>query len=406
MEDFDYIDALAKKALSDRTAKPSEDGWNVVEQKMKHQKRKRLLVYIVLFALLTSLSIYIGVLTNTTVEENAVSNKNTEELKTTDFKDNNSTNELNSISSSNSNSDSISTTDSNSSSNSNSISNPNAIVNGTSSTGNNTSGNNVSTSHANQRSTTSNFHGTQKAVNSSTTGINSQWQTSQTNSQNASAISGEAKSSLTNQQSTIIDTTEENFVLKSSGLQVYPWELVEPDKLKGKRKKKQTKKKDEKIYEQLDLMVGFNGFTRPNDYNFIGSYVFELSYTDEKKLKKNYFYKYGGSLQFRNLRFKNDSLSFNRGELSLNLHTGLEKRFGNFGVEAGGYVGYELYSPNNEFFNDGDTNFFEQKINYGLFSILHYKKVGLVFKYEFSPYINYLGDKKFGAFTVGIKYDF
>ena len=67
MEDFDYIDALAKKALSDRTAKPSEDGWNVVEQKMKHQKRKRLLVYIVLFALLTSLSIYIGVLTNTTV---------------------------------------------------------------------------------------------------------------------------------------------------------------------------------------------------------------------------------------------------------------------------------------------------------------------------------------------------
>jgi hypothetical protein len=279
-------------------------------------------------------------------------------------------------------------------------------VNDTSLTRNNTSGNHVSTSHANQRSTANNFHGTQKAVNSSTTGINSQSNVSKATAQNVSAISGEAKHGLSQTKNAILsDDRDENYSLNAAGLKIDLWELETPEMLQRKRKKKHTKK-EEKIYEQLDVMVGFNGFTRPNEYNFTGSYVFELSYTDEKKLKKNYFYKYGASLQFRNLRFKNDSISFNRGELSLNVHSGLEKRFGNFGVEAGTYLGYELYSPNNEFFNDGTSNFFEQKINYGLFSILHYRKVGLVFKYEFSPYINYLGDKKFGAFTIGIKYDF
>ena len=109
-------------------------------------------------------------------------------------------------------------------------------------------------------------------------------------------------------------------------------------------------------------MVGFNGFVRPNDYNFIGSYVVELSYTDEKKLKKDFFFKYGMSLQLRNLRFKKDSISFNKGELSINVHSGIEKRFGNFGVEVGPYLGYELHSPNNEFFNDNTSNFFEEKI--------------------------------------------
>jgi hypothetical protein len=92
--------------------------------------------------------------------------------------------------------------------------------------------------------------------------------------------------------------------------------------------------------------------------------------------------------------------------LSLNIQSSIEKRFGNYGVEAGAYIGYEIYSPNNEIFNNIGANFFERKINYGLATALKYKKISLIFKYELSPYINYLGNKKTGAFIIGVKYDF
>ncbi|MGH1383715.1 hypothetical protein [Kordia sp.] len=383
MEDFDYIDSLAKTALSDRTAEPSADGWNMVQQKMKRKKRKRLIIYIVLCGLLCSLGVYVGVNSGATIDANAISNKNTDAKVT-------------------SNSNSVLT------SSSNSISK----VNDASQAGIDTSVTQSESQTKNQHQTTNNIHGEKNGILQTKAGVNSQINiTKRNDSTNASNVSTKSTNGnkLGNETDiTFADGEEEVFYLNAAGLKIYPWELIAPEKLKKKRRKKKKKKskKVKEVYENLDLMVGFNGFVESNDYNFIGSYVFELSYTKENKLKKNYEFNYGASMQFRNLRFKNDTLSFNRGELSVNVHSSLEKRYGNFGIEAGGYLGYELYSPNNDFFSENDINLFERKVNYGLFSILHYKKVGLVFKYEFSPYINYVGDKKFGAFTIGVKYDF
>lgn len=398
MEDFDYIDSLAKKALSDRTAEPSADGWNMVQQKMKRKKRKRFIIYIVLFGLLCSLGIYVGVNSGTNIDANTVSSKSTKQLKSNNSKNTDTNTKV----SSTSNSVSTSTSNSNSSSTS--------TVNDASQAGIDTSVAQSESQTKNQYQTANNIHGEKNGILQTKAGVNSQINTTKRNT-SANALNVSIKSNSENKLGnetdiTFIDGTAEAFYLNAAGLKMYPWELITPDTLKKKRKKKKRSKKVKDIYGNLDLMVGFNGFVEPNDYNFVGSYVFELSYTQEKKLKNNYEFNYGASLQFRNLRFKKDSLSFSRGELSLNAHSSLEKRFGNFGVEAGGYAGYELYSPNNDFFSKNDINLFERKINYGLFSILHYKKVGLVFKYEFSPYINYVGDKKFGAFTIGVKYDF
>ncbi|AXG68243.1 hypothetical protein KORDIASMS9_00436 [Kordia sp. SMS9] len=386
MEDFDYIDALAKKALSDRTVEPSAEGWTVVQQQMKRKKRKRFFIYIVLFALLCSLGIFVGI-NSGTAEDASISNQTTktEHIKPTTTTTNNN-NERNTIS----NSDSTS------------------IVNDASQAGTNTAA--VATEEKNQHPTTNNVHGEKNGLAQTQTKHHSRFVEKDRNS-TATTINA---SSFTYSESQLDKEATSSFLnkdggldsLNAAGIQLYNWELIQSDMLTKKRKTKNNSKKPQKIYEQLDVMVGFNGFTRPNDYNFTGSYVVELSYTDEKKLKNDYFFKYGASLQFRNLRFKKDSISFNKGELSINIHSAIEKRFGNFGIEAGPYLGYELHSPNNEFFNNNTSNFFEEKINYGLFSIFHYKKVGLVFKYEFSPYINYLGTKEFGAFTIGVKYDF
>ncbi|WP_298510671.1 hypothetical protein [uncultured Kordia sp.] len=399
MEDFDYIDALAKKTLSNHTVQPSADGWQMVQQKMKRKKRKRLLLYIVLFALFCSLGIYVGVHATADVNSVEVSNKNTEPLKSSNSNNENNNSDINN--------EITSSRSEESSPKSNPDSNSNAIVNDASQAGTNTS---VATSETKSKhQATNNLYGNKNNLMQQQTGNHSRAlmaNTTTATSVNTMAATSESENQLHNSTNLAIADGEEDFYVNAAGLKLAPWELVSPEMLKKKRKKRRKSKKAEKVYDNLDLMVGFNGFVNENDYNFIGSYVFELSYTQKDKLKKKYSFNYGASLQFRNLRFKNDSVSFNRGELSMNIHSGLEKHIGNFGVEAGAYVGYEFYSPNNEFFNNININFFERKINYGLFSAVRYKKVGLVFKYEFSPYVNYLGAKKFGAFTIGVKYDF
>ncbi|PTX58543.1 hypothetical protein C8N46_11333 [Kordia periserrulae] len=385
MEDFDYIDELAKKALSDRTETPSKDGWNAVQQQMAQKKRKKAFLYIVLLLLICSFGIFIGVSSMTDATETSVSNKNAQQTKATLTNHNATTIK---------DSSSISSLTSN------------ATIVDDASRDEQDSTDKTSETTPNQHVTTNNFHGEKNGLASTQTAHHSRLtEKNNTAKETATANRSLSTSQFDTKTTATFFSEKEELYANAKGVIVYEWELIAPEILQKKRSK-QTKKKPTKIYEQLDLMVGFNGFAKPNDYNFIGSYVFELSYTGEKKLNKNYFYTYGGSLQFRNLRFKQDSLSFNRGELSLNIHTGIKRGFGEFAVEAGGYVGYELYSPNNEFFNNNNINFFDRKINYGLFSVLHYKKVGLVFKYEFSPYINYLGAKQFGAFTVGVKYDF
>lgn len=390
MEDFDFIDALTKTALSDRTVQPSPDGWQMVQQKMMRKKRKRLLIYILLFTLLCSLGIYIGVHKVADVETTEVSKKNT-----------NTNNEI----ISNSTLSSTLSPDSNSHSN--------AVVNDDSQAETNTSV--VMSETKKQQQTTKNSQRERKGVVKTQTGNHSRFMNGKNNvlvSNNTNAFDGnritksKTKHSLSITASMTFTDGEEDCQLNAAGLKLASWELITPEMLKKKRKKRRKSKKAEKMYDNLDLMVGFNGFVNKNDYDFIGSYIFELSYTVKEKLKKKYTFNYGASLQFRNLRLKNDSISFNRGELSMNVYSGLERRFGNFGVEAGGYLGYEFYSPNNEVFGRDNINFFDRKINYGLFSTLYYKKVGLVFKYEFSPYINYLGARKSGAFTIGVKYDF
>ncbi|KAB8154313.1 hypothetical protein EZY14_007700 [Kordia sp. TARA_039_SRF] len=378
MEDFDYIDELAKKALSDRTATPSKDGWNMVQQQIQQRKRKKAFLYIVLLLLICSLGIFIGVNSITDATETSVSNNN---KQTKSNRTNHNTETLKD-------------------------SNSNSTIVDDASRDKQHSTDTISGIATNRYVTTNNFHGEKNELAPTTAAHHSRFAEKNNTAKEATTTNLSSEISKSGTESTATFFSEEDEIYANAkDVTLYDWQLIAPETLKKKRNK-QTTKKSLKIYEQLDLMVGFNGFVKPNDYKFIGSYVFELSYTDEKKLDKNYFYTYGGSLQFRNLRFKQDSISFNRGELSLNIHSGIKRGFGDFAVEAGGYVGYELYSPNNEFFNNNDINFFERKINYGLFSVLHYKKVGLVFKYEFSPYINYRGAKQFGAFTVGVRYNF
>lgn len=80
MEDFDYIDELAKNELSDRTVAPSADGWNVVQQKIQRRKRRRILVYVALIALICSLGLYVGVETFNG-NEKAVSKTNSQDIQ-------------------------------------------------------------------------------------------------------------------------------------------------------------------------------------------------------------------------------------------------------------------------------------------------------------------------------------
>lgn len=395
MEDFDYIDSLAKSELSDRTLDPSADGWNMVQQKMKRQKRKRLFIYLFLLALIGSLGIYIAVHSNTNNKNTSV--VNTKSNSNSNMNTNTNLN-LNLNLNSNSNSNSTSISDSNS----------DTIATDSSQAESNTSATQTATITQKTSQTTNNLHGEKNGVAQTQTGINSRLNNKNKNSStnNVSSKTQTGNGTQVNVLENIASAEEEIADLDAAGLKLYDWQLITPDKLKKKRKKRKKASKAEKVYENLDLMIGFNGFTSSNDYKFLGSYVFEVSHTEEKKLKNDFYLNYGASLQFRNLRFKNDSVSFNRGELSFNILSSVEKRFGNYGVEAGAYLGYEFYSPNNELFNNIEANFFERKINYGLFTALNYKKISLVFKYEFSPYINYLGDKKFGAFSIGVKYDF
>ena len=363
MEDYDYIDALAKSELANRTAVPATDGWQTVQQKMKRKNRRKFLLFLLLFALLCIVGIYQGINFNSEIDSNSVTDKNIEQFK----------------SSNKTNLDTESTSDKDKN---------------TSQAGTNTSGTQTET-QKNQHQTVNNTKRTQNAVAKTLTGINS-------NQKNKDATYNDAINAET------FSFSDETEILQSEafGLKLAPWQLVPPDVLKKKRKKQTQKKKVDDFHENLDLMIGVNGFFTPNSYQIPRSYVVEVSYSEEKKLKNNYFINYGVALQFRNLHFKKDSIRFNSGELSLNIQSNIEKRFGNFGIEAGVYTGYEFYSPNNELFNRINASFFDRKINYGLATALNYKKIGLVFKYELSPYINYLGNKKYGGFIIGVKYDF
>jgi hypothetical protein len=387
MEDFDYIDALAKSELSGRTVSPSKDGWNIVQQKLQSKKKKRrLFLFLLLFIIVGSFGIYQGINfnSNNEIENNSVTNKKTEQTIPSDK------NNLNNTANTNINSDSISTSTSDSSD--------------ASQAGTNISSVNTTTQANNQQQSTDNLQGSQHGVVNATSKLNSQPNNATRNATYNSIV--DAKNNLSNPTNTISVEEEEEIFAEAKGLKIYPWKLVTPETLKRKRKKRKKSKKEEIFYDNIDIMVGLNGFFSPNNYEVFKSYVIELSYQKEKKLKNNYFINYGAGLQLRNLRFKNDSVRFNSGELSVNLFSSVEKKFGNYGVEAGAYVGYEIYSPNNKFFNTKVTRFFDQKINYGLSAAINYKKVGLIFKYELSPFVDELGNKKYGGFIIGVKYDF
>lgn len=387
MEDFDYIDALAKSELSGREATPSNDGWDIVQEKLKRKRKKRRLFFLLLFfVVIGSVGVYQGINYNSTTDANSITNKNTEQIK-----------------SGNTNNSNVNNTDSDS--DSTSISNSDSLSNNISQAEKDALRTNDKTQTNNQAA--NKLEGNENGIVNSASKINS----SESNTKKNATYKGDQKrQSNTLHNTTQISETEESeeISIESKGLQVYAWELISPETLKKKRKKqkKRKQKKPEPFYENTDLMIGLNGFFTPNDYRVTQSYVIEMSYEIKRELKNNYLFNYGGAFQLRTLRLKNDSLNFTKGEVSFNLFSNIEKRFGDYSVEAGAYLGYEIYSPNNEFFNDKVKSFFDKKINYGLSTGINYKNIGLIFKYELSPYINYLGDKKYGGFIIGVKYDF
>lgn len=381
MEDFDYIDALAKSELSGREATPSNDGWDIVQEKLKRKRKKRRLFFLLLFFVVVgSVGVYQGINYNSTTDANSITNKNTEQLKSGNTNNSN-------------------------------------VNNTTSETISDSLSNNISQAEKdalrtndevrNNNQVTSKLKGSRSGIVNSASKINSRGSDAKKNA----TYKGDQKlqSDILNNATQISETEEnEGISIDSKGLQIYAWELVSPETLKKKRKKqkKRKQKKPEPFYENTDLMIGLNGFFTPNDYRVTQSYVVEMSYEIKRELKNDYLLNYGGAFQLRTLRLKKDSLSFTKGEVSFNLFSNIEKRFGDYSVEAGVYLGYEIYSPNNEFFNNKVKSFFDKKINYGLSTGINYKNIGLIFKYELSPYINYLGDKKYGGFIIGVKYDF
>ncbi len=385
MEDFDYIDALAKSELSGREAMPSNDGWDIVQEKLKRKRKKRRLFFLLLFfVVIGSVGVYQGINYSSTTDANSITDKNTEQFKPE-----------------NTNNSSVNNTTSEAVSDSTSISD--SLSNNISQAEKDALRTNVEVQN---NQVTSKLKGSGNGVVNSASKINSRGSDAKNNT---IYNSGEKRQSDTSNTITLISEAEENeeISLEAKGLQIYTWELISPETLKKKRKKKKRKqKKPVPFYENTDLMIGLNGFFTPNNYRITQSYVIEMSYEIKKELKNDYLFNYGGALQLRTLRLKKDSLNFTKGEVSFNLFSNIEKRFGDYSVEAGVYVGYEIYSPNNEFFNNKVKSFFDKKINYGLSTGINYKNIGLIFKYEISPYINYLGDKKYGGFIIGVKYDF
>ncbi|WP_430411698.1 hypothetical protein [Kordia sp.] len=382
MEDFDYIDALAKSELSGREATPSNDGWDIVQEKLQRKRKKRRLFLLLLFFIIISfVGIYHGINFNSDIDGNSVTNKNTEELNTG--------NTQNTISDSTSTSTSISNID----------------TSNLSQAEKDALGANDATQNNNQQA--NKLQGSERGIVNAASKVKSRG----SDTQNNILYNGDKKLQQ-HSSNTISETSSaaesEEIVATAEDVKLYAWELVPPETLKKKRKKRKKAKKEKAkpLYENTDIMVGLNGFFTPNDYQIIKSYVIELSYELKNELKNDYLLNYGVGLQFRNLHFKRDSTSFNKGELSFNLFSNVEKRFGDYSLEAGVYAGYEIYSPNNKFFSTKVKSFFDQKINYGLSAGINYKNVGLIFKYELSPYVNYLGDKKYGGFIIGLKYDF
>jgi hypothetical protein len=208
-------------------------------------------------------------------------------------KDNSIVNTKNSNTNIESSSTSISSSDSDSISNSNSEKDASQAGTNTAVTTNGTLGNN-------NRQTENSLKGNQTGIVNTEAKIKS--------SLNHKRRDKTYKSNLTSnndQQNNTTDTTiiDENIEISAEAKKskLYAWELITPEKLKKKRKKR-TPKKQPDFSENLDLMVGVNGFFSPNDYEVSKSYVVEVSFSEEKKLKNNYFFNYVAALHFRNLR--------------------------------------------------------------------------------------------------------
>ncbi|WP_298416656.1 hypothetical protein [uncultured Kordia sp.] len=389
MEDFDYIDALVKSELSGREATPSNNGWDIVKEKLQRKKKKRRFFLLLLFFVgMSSVGIYKAINFNSEINANSITNKNTEQPKS----GNTQSAISDSGSSSDSNATSVSNSDTGTVSTNISQAEKDALMT------------NDGVRHSNQSA--NKLQGNGSGIVESTSKVNSRG----SDTKNNTIYNGSKKlnsDSLNSTNEISLASENEEILSVAKGLQTYTWELIVPETLQKKRKKKKRKrKKKPNFYENTDIMIGLNGFATANDYRITQSYIVELSYEITRELKNDYSFNYGGALQLRTLRLKKDNLNFTKGEVSFNLFSNIEKQFGDYSVEAGVYLGYEIYSPNNEFFNDKVRSFFDQKINYGLSTGINYKNIGLIFKYELSPYVNYLGDKKYGGFIIGVKYDF
>lgn len=384
MEDFDYIDALAKSELLGREVTPSENGWNIVQEKLKRKRQKRKFFFILLFfAMVSSIGVYYGVNFNSDINDNSITNKNIEKYKsgTTKNASHKKTIEVGSLSISDS------------TLNSNNISQAEK---------------NAMRLHDKRQDVNQNRNDLQESGNGivkTSSKVHSRESDIKNNTIYKRNIKNQ-KETVNISQQTIQFAVNKEALFEAKGAKIYDWQLFPTELLKSKKRTTEKKKSTQEASKNMDIMVGTNGFFSPNDYQLLKSYVVEFSFEFQKELKKDYLFNYGTGLQFRNLYYEKDNERFNKGELSLTIFSNIEKQFGDFSVEAGAYVGYEIYSPNNKFFNDKVSGFFNKKINYGLSTGFNYKNVGLIFKYEISPYINFLGDKKYGGFIIGVKYDF
>lgn len=387
MEDFDYIDELVKSELSDRELRPSEDGWDAIREKMKRKKRKRRLFFILplLFGLGVGLFLYIQNTTNTT---EAITSQQQINTNNSDSKSNqtNTDKELDSESTK------YQVSKSNEDSNSENVSNKNDNYKNADKKG---IGKGVVTSQKNESSV---------KANQSSVFIGQ----SKMSKNNFQSTENDGPKNQTDVTSGIIDEEKSILEMQSKGVRLSMHDMETPDFLKRKRKRRSRKKrkKQKTFKENIEVTLGVNGFTSPGDYKLGKSYFGEVSFLVDKKLNKRYNFNYGMSLMYRNLQLKNDTLRINRGEFSLNVLANVERKFGDYSVEAGAYFGYKLIAPHNRFYEVETVDFFSRKFQYGLVTILNYRKIGLVFKYELSPYFD-LGEKrKNGRFMLGLKYDF
>jgi len=178
----------------------------------------------------------------------------------------------------------------------------------------------------------------------------------------------------------------------------------------GKKKKKKNKASEQVAFGDITLIAGVNNFLNTSKYNFEKSYYIEVGYFIDKKLKKGLYLNYGPSISFSNLLYEERVGTQIRQEtfreLSFNGVATLEKSFSKFRVGLGGYLGYNLIEPKNRFLlNEVDLGDISRTFIYGVSTNIRYQKIGLIFKYELSPYYE-IGAQKNNRFILGIRYVF